>query len=200
MVMARGIRMTAQEWDAIVPMLFVFTSLFGYLLVTIHDTGIQDVLAAKQQNFTFLLVLSEFYGNCSGAWMPFSLSDLVPMSLALRDVSLGLIELAFPESRPSLAGGYEVAIRSVNAASDSAAAVATEIGGTKTWSQLFSRIVELLRQLYTRDTRRQFCPDLHWICPNISLPVKRSAEQSFRNVGRMRPFQNLRLVPEGEGK
>ncbi len=38
-VMARGIRMTAEEWEAIVPLLVVFTALFGYLLVTIHDTG-----------------------------------------------------------------------------------------------------------------------------------------------------------------
>ena len=38
-VLARGIRLTAAESASIVPMLVVFTALFGYLLVTIHDTG-----------------------------------------------------------------------------------------------------------------------------------------------------------------
>ena len=64
------------------------------------------------------------------------------------------------------------------------------------------QVVGLLRQLYARDTRRQFCPPDHWICSNIALPVKRSAEQSFRNVGRMTtPFTNFRLqlVPEEGG-
>ena len=67
---------------------------------------------------------------------------------------------------------------------------------------VYFQVVGLLRQLYARDTRRQFCPSDHWICNNIALPVKRSAEQSFRNVGRMTtPFTNFRLqlVPEEGG-
>ena len=38
-VLARGIRLTAAESASIVPMLVVFAALFGYPLVTIHDTG-----------------------------------------------------------------------------------------------------------------------------------------------------------------
>ena len=38
--------------------------------------------------------------------MPFTLGQLVPMALALRDVALGLVELAFPESRPAVRGRY----------------------------------------------------------------------------------------------
>ena len=139
--------------------------------------------------------------------MPFSLADLIPMSLALRDVGLGLIELAFPESRPSLEGGYDVAVRSVKGPAATASDEAGAAGGgglpsPATWSYLFNKVVGLLRQLYARDTRRQFCPPDHWICGNIALPVKRSAEQSFRNVGRMTPFQNFRLqlIPEDGGK
>ena len=40
--------------------------------------------------------------------MPFTLGQLVPMALALRDVALGLVELAFPESRPAVRGRYDV--------------------------------------------------------------------------------------------
>ena len=96
-VISRGIRLSVQERNAIVPILAVFASLFCYLLVTIHDT--------------------EFYGDevASGAnpriWMPFTLSELVPMSLSLRDVTLGLIELAFPQSRPAVREEYQLAVK-----------------------------------------------------------------------------------------
>ena len=96
-VISRGIRLSVQERDAIVPLLAVFASLFCYLLVTIHDT--------------------EFYGDEVGSganikiWMPFTLSELVPMSLSLRDVTLGLIELAFPQSRPAVREEYQLAVK-----------------------------------------------------------------------------------------
>jgi ubiquitin-protein ligase E3 C len=58
----------------------------------------------------------EFYGDemdgqQKHVWMPFTLSELVPMSLALRDVTLGLVELAFPESRPTVKEEYQHAIQ-----------------------------------------------------------------------------------------
>ncbi len=60
----------------------------------------------------------EFYGDeiqgqqsRKHVWMPFTLNELVPMSLALRDVTLGLIELAFPESRPVIKEEYQQAIQ-----------------------------------------------------------------------------------------
>ena len=96
-VISRGIRLSTHERDAIVPLLAVFASLFCYLLVTIHDT--------------------EFYGDevasggTSKVWMPFSLQELVPMSLSLRDVGLGLIELAFPQSRPAVKEEYQLAVK-----------------------------------------------------------------------------------------
>ena len=49
-LLARGIKMSAHERDDVVPHLAVFSSLFGYLLVTIHD--------------------SEFYGNNSSKLGP----------------------------------------------------------------------------------------------------------------------------------
>ena len=77
---------------------FILPSIFGPQ-VTIHDI--------------------EFYGDelqipvpvSQRVWMPFTLSELVPMSLALRDVALGLVELAFPESRPVVKEEYQQAIQ-----------------------------------------------------------------------------------------
>ena len=42
--------------------------------------------------------------------MPFSLSELIGMSLKLKEVSLGLVELAFPDSRPSVKDQYKSAV------------------------------------------------------------------------------------------
>ena len=58
-----------------------------------------------------------------------------------------------------------------------------EAGGDRdvaVWSRLFKMLVSLVRQLYTRDTRRQFCPSDHWISPRVSLPLDRPQDISFR--------------------
>lgn len=184
-VISRGIRLSVQERDAIVPNLATFASLFCYLLVTIHDT--------------------EFYGDdvASGAnvkiWMPFTLSELVPMSLSLRDVTLGLIELAFPQSRPAVREEYQRAVKSVRNVDDS---YASDINHTDTqiWSHLFKITVNMVRQLYTRDTRRQFCRDDHWINDRITLPLDRPHDITFRRsrLRQYRPFQGLRVFTREE--
>ena len=151
----------------------VFASLFGYLLVTIHDTefygdqqrrsDLDDAgISLKRKNST-----NNSGGSCSH-WMPFTLSELVPMSLALRDVTIGLVELAFPETRPTVREDYQNAVGGgASAASSTSAAVSSDV---RIWSHLFKTTVVLVRQLYTRDTRRQFCPADHWINDRITLP------------------------------
>ena len=173
-----------QERDAIVPLLAVFASLFCYLLVTIHDT--------------------ECYGDDVGSganikiWMPFTLSELVPMSLSLRDVTLGLIELAFPQSRPAVREEYQLAVKSVRSNEENIEA--SNQTDTQIWSHLFKTTVHLVRQLCTRDTRRQFCPENHWINNRITLPLDRPHDISFRRarLRQYRPFQGLRVFTREE--
>lgn len=72
--------------------------------------------------------------------MPFSLKELVPMVLMLRDTCLGIIELAHPETQRSLTEDYREALRrtamkdprdwSVNNKD-------TPSRHTKTWAYLF---------------------------------------------------------------
>ena len=45
--------------------------------------------------------------------MPFTLREIVPMTRALRDACLGIIELAHPDARPDLRDEYRAAFRSV---------------------------------------------------------------------------------------
>ena len=42
--------------------------------------------------------------------MPFMVSDLVPMVIVLRDICLGIIELAYPDARPTLNDDYRHAL------------------------------------------------------------------------------------------
>lgn len=46
--------------------------------------------------------------------MPFTLEELVTISLRLKEVSLGLVELAFPESRPSVREDYRTAVSTLH--------------------------------------------------------------------------------------
>ena len=43
--------------------------------------------------------------------MPFTLSELVPMMTQLRDVCLGIIELAHPDAKPTVNEDYRIALK-----------------------------------------------------------------------------------------
>ena len=43
--------------------------------------------------------------------MPFTVSELVPMMIQLRDVCLGIIELAHPDARPTVNEDYKIALK-----------------------------------------------------------------------------------------
>jgi len=49
----------------------------------------------------------------SASSMPFSLLEVVQMVIALRDVCLGIIELAHPDAKPTVNEDYRVALARV---------------------------------------------------------------------------------------
>ena len=69
------------------------------------------------------------------------------------------------------------------------------------WSHLFRSVVSLVRQLYTRDTRRQSCPANHWISRGINLPLDRPSDITFRRsrIRQYRPFRGLRVFTRSVG-
>ncbi len=101
-MISKGLRLTPSEQDRVAPLLAVFSALFGYLLVTVHDT---EFYGAVEGPASRLLRTNSF------VWMPFTLKEMVPMSLVLRDVALGLVALAFPDSRPTVTSSYRLAVR-----------------------------------------------------------------------------------------
>ncbi|XP_067007893.2 ubiquitin-protein ligase E3C [Anabrus simplex] len=178
-VIARGIPMIPADSERIVPLLAVFCSLFSLLIVTLHD--------------------AEFYADetLPGATMqtmPFALSDLVPLSLTLKEVCLGLVELAFPDSRPSVRDDYRAAVHG----RDLPPAVNPQ--ETQMWAHLFKVTVGLVRQLHSRDIRRPFCPEGHWISKQVVIPLDKPSDFSLRRhrLRIYRPFQGLRVFTKEE--
>ncbi|XP_069702572.1 ubiquitin-protein ligase E3C isoform X1 [Periplaneta americana] len=178
-VISRGIPMSPEDSDRIVPLLAVFCSLFSLLIATLHD--------------------SEFYAddNHAGAvltTMPFPLSALVPLSLTLKEVCLGLVELAFPDSRPSVRDDYRTAVHG----RDRPSSVSSQ--ETQMWAHLFKVTVGLVRQLHARDIRRPFCPDGHWISKQVMIPLDKPSDFTLRRhrLRNYRPFQGLRAFTREE--
>lgn len=178
-VISRGIAMSHEDSDRIVPLLAVFCSLFSLLIATLHD--------------------SEFYAgdNLAGAFLttvPFNLPELVPLSLTLKEVCLGLVELAFPDSRPSVRDEYRLAVHGREQHS------AVRSQETQMWAHLFKVTVGLVRQLHARDIRRPFCPEGHWISKHVMLPLEKPSDFTLRRqrLRNYRPFQGLRAFTREE--
>lgn len=124
--------------------------------------------------------------GASSKIMPFKLSEIVSLSSFLKDLSLGLVELAFPETRTTINDHYRFVLQS------------SQGGGTSSsqsqWPHLLKVCVSLLRQLHTRDLRRGFCPPNHWVVHTLNLPLDKPTDLEMPRGHRHapRPFQPIR--------
>lgn len=108
------------------------------------------------------------------------------MSAVLKDVCLGLVELAFPETR-AINDHYR-SVFSHRSIRDSSSQMADSVR-----AYLFKACVFLLRQIYTRDLRNNFCPENHWTMANLNLPLDKPADLTLQRRRRgPRPFQPIR--------
>lgn len=182
-VISRGSPMSLEDSHRIIPLFHLFSSLFSHSLVSIHD--------------------SEFFGDPMegqrpSSLMPFTLEELVVLSRCLRDACLGIIKLAYPETKPEVREGYLAAFQSVGgtAGADVQRRVQLE---QKRWVQLFKVITNLVKMLKSRDTRRNFCPPNHWLSEQediradkvtqLYVPASRHVWR-FRRMGRIGPLQS----------
>ncbi|XP_006621472.1 ubiquitin-protein ligase E3C [Apis laboriosa] len=178
-IISRGIGLSTEDTKKIIPLLAVFCSLFSLLIATLHDTE-------------FFIQDQSLDINGQQA-MPFTTSELVLLSSHLKGVCLGLVELAFPDSRPTVRDDYKRAVLGPTCS-------LRNQQDTQMWTHLFKVIVGLLRQLHMRDLRRQFCPEGHWIASNIVIPIDKPQDFTFRRR-RLRgyiPFQGLRVFTREE--
>lgn len=118
--------------------------------------------------------------------MPFSVNEVIALSAVLKDVCMGLVELAFPETRP-LNDHYRTVFQ--RTLSTGGGAQLEE----NVKEHLFKVCVNLLRQIYMRDLRRNFCPANHWTVQTLNLPLDKPADLTLQRRRRNpRPFQPIR--------
>lgn len=121
--------------------------------------------------------------------MPFHIKDIIHLCLTLKELSIGLVELAFPETRSAVRDHY----RNILLGSDDQFDATRVSQFEKTiWSQLLKVCVSLLRQLHTRDLRCGFCPPENWIAPTLNIPLDRPNDLTFSRRRGPRPFQPIR--------
>lgn len=162
------------EIDCVIPIIATFCALFGRLIATLHDGEFcqEDVLPGATSKI-----------------MPFQLNEIVSLSSFLKDLSLGLVELAFPEIRTSVNDHYRFVLQQSTAASVSDA----KISNQSMWPHLLKVCVSLLRQLHTRDLRRGFCPPNHWTVQTLNLPLDKPSDLEMPRGHRgPRPFQPIK--------
>ncbi|XP_017762268.1 PREDICTED: ubiquitin-protein ligase E3C [Eufriesea mexicana] len=179
-IISRGIGLSTEDAKKIVPLLAVFCSLFSLLIATLHDTE--------------FFIQEQSLDPSGQQAMPFTTSELVLLSSHLKGVCLGLVELAFPDNRPTVRDDYNRAVLGPSCST------LQKQQNTQMWTHLLKVTVNLLRQLHMRDLRRQFCPEGHWIASNIVITIDKPQDFTFRRR-RLRPyipFQGLRMFTRGE--
>lgn len=179
-LLSKGLTISKYDSDRIVPILASFCALFGRLIATLHDGEFcqENVLPGTVSKI-----------------MPFTLAEIIPLSTTLKEISLGLVELAFPETRSSLKDSYRTMLTSLNNESTSHYRLKCDINeqNKNVWPHLLKVCVSLLRQIHTRDLRRGFCPDGHWTAQNLNLPLDKPTDLHLSRGRRgPRPFQPIR--------
>ncbi|KAF7992978.1 hypothetical protein HCN44_005759 [Aphidius gifuensis] len=190
-IMSRGIAPTIEDSKNIVSLLAVFCSLFSLLIATLHDA---EFFIEFKDNTMIEQVTTN---NNERSAMPFTMTELIPLTNYLKSVCLGLVELAYPDSRPTVRDDYKKAVLGKTIIADDE----DNKKNTQMWVHLFKATSGLLRQLHTRDLRRQYCPDGHWISSNIPIPLDKPQDLTWRrrrNRQGQSPFQGLRNFVEKE--
>ncbi|XP_034651048.1 ubiquitin-protein ligase E3C [Drosophila subobscura] len=172
-LISKGVVPKQQGVDRTIPLLATFCMLFGRLLPTLHDVEFVEnkLLLTKHVRL-----------------MPFSIAEIVQMSKTLKDISLGLVELAFPETRSNLAN-YRSVLGHTEA-DDKKLRHQKQI-----WANLLNVVVFVLNQIHTRDLRMGFCPESHWTVSRLDLPLDRPTDLPLTHSSRLRgirPFQPIR--------
>ncbi|XP_045352281.1 ubiquitin-protein ligase E3C isoform X2 [Leopardus geoffroyi] len=184
-VISRGSPMSLEDSSRVIPVFYLFSSLFSHSLISIHDSE-------------FFGDPIEVVGQRQSSTMPFTLEELIMLSRCLRDACLGIIKLAYPETKPEVREEYITAFQSIGVTTNSEMQQCIQME-QKRWIQLFKVITSLVKMLKSRDTRRNFCPPSHWLSEQedikadkvtqLYVPASRHVWR-YRRMGRIGPLQS----------
>ncbi|XP_041737018.1 ubiquitin-protein ligase E3C [Coregonus clupeaformis] len=184
-VISRGSPMSLEDSNRIIPLFYLFSSLFSHSLISVHDSE-------------FFGYPMEGHGHSNTSMMPFTLSELVNLSRLLRDACLGIIKLAYPETKTEHREEYMAAFRSVGVKTNIEVQQRIQ-AEQKRWVQLFKVITNLVKMVKARDIRRPFCPAGHWLSEEVNIRADKvtqlyvpSARHVWRTrrMGRIGPLQS----------
>uniref|UniRef100_A0A8C8JV46 HECT-type E3 ubiquitin transferase n=1 Tax=Oncorhynchus tshawytscha TaxID=74940 RepID=A0A8C8JV46_ONCTS len=184
-VISRGSPMSLEDSNRIIPLFYLFSSLFSHSLISVHDSE-------------FFGYPMEGHGHSNTSMMPFTLSELVTLSRLLRDACLGIIKLAYPETKTEHREEYMAAFRSVGVKTNTEVQQRIQ-AEQKRWVQLFKVITNLVKMVKARDIRRPFCPAGHWLAEEVNIRADKvtqlyvpSARHVWRTrrMGRIGPLQS----------
>lgn len=129
-LITRGIALSAEDTSRIVPLLAVFCSLFSLLIATLHDTE----FFIEPSGMEHAGMMTGGGGQQQQQAMPFTTYDLAILSSHLKGVCLGLVELAFPDTRPSVRDDYKSAVLGPSSS------ISATPKNTQMWAHLFKVI------------------------------------------------------------
>ncbi|XP_070502808.1 ubiquitin-protein ligase E3C [Chironomus tepperi] len=188
-ILSRGITIPPDQSDKVIPILAAFCALLGRLLSTLHDGEFYYCSFGNDAHSDMSDASTENIEPIANNAMPFHIKDIIHMCLTLKELSIGLVELAFPETRSAIRDHY----RSILLGNESDYQDNAVINQEKTiWTQLLKVCVSLLRQFHTRDLRCGFCPPENWIAPTLNIPLDRPNDLTFSRRRGPRPFQPIR--------
>ncbi|XP_014356557.2 ubiquitin-protein ligase E3C [Papilio machaon] len=168
-VLSRGV--VAPGVERLLAPLAVFCALFTLLIGTLHDTEFfRDTGEDDSLNFDFSVA-----GPSGGRTHAFEFSELGGLCRALRQLCLGLLELAVPDTRPARTPYKHPA----------------QPQHTPAWTHLFKVCTQLLRSLYARDERLHFSAGAAWAGERDDDASEVAALVAF---ARARSRQNAPLV------
>lgn len=182
-LIAKGDSNISQDsWDSILPRLKLFCSIYSYLLPTLDDQEFytanssenfddddamiisNDKLHNQKQSFTSTTTTNKTISSgsrCSSTSNTFFVDkELIGISAILRDLCVGMIDIIYHENK----------YVSVNQSVDNHTLNGFNI------RLCFKAIVRLVCQIHARDSRKQFCPTGHWICPAAMVPTNKAIE------------------------
>lgn len=155
------INISQESWELVLPRLRLFCSLYSYLLPTLDD---EEFYSNEQKN-----ILKTNQGPLSENRMTFFVDkELIGISSVLRDISVGLIDIIYNENKGTYHQLVDFAHNSANLSNPRSEMLAFNI------RSCFQAMVRLVCQIHARDSRKQFCPQGHWICPSAVVPINKA--------------------------
>jgi len=195
-LIVRGVDISIANLHRVAPPLTLFCACFVNLLFAIHDNEflVKGVLAGKSSSSSAAAgrkrSRDDFLDGDEEAWnpMPFNESEVVALCAMLRDLGVGIIRLAHPDSWTQINEDYQhILDKSRLSWMEEMKMAKSEFQSTLVFA--FKHLVVLIKHLHSRDSRNNFTPDNHWIADvDINADKLNQIYKAHQVVFEMRTF------------